>query len=549
VLTAIAVAMAVTGPTRRWATWSAVAVGALLALAVLTKESALALAPWPFAWAATQPAAEVRPALRWAAIATAALVAILLPWWIWVDLAVGTLFPTRIGGLRADLGVAVLAATGIVALAVASRPERLARLVGRIGERPRWWIVVGLSIVWAGAILVAFLASDARHAVTRLPSMAAAVEAATRMLELLLVPVLAIVAAFAALLRAERWPRLRGFMLIALLTAGLVIIVMLKNWDPRSALVPAITIGLLLPVAAAVAARRLSRIEPIRRRLAGFAALTAVVVGASTLNVAGLVNASGNPPFMAETQRWNGAVVRDAAAWLSERLRPGETIVSSWLFATSIDASTEARYRIVETPTLQVRIGRPREPVLVPTGTLFRENAGLPREAPDDWLFIRRHPTEGYLVALSGEMLGDTIDQTDARFVVLTGEHPVQSTATIATDVASWPGISEAARFARGDAEIVILEVDQAAFEVGPFATQMNIALLREWPGLVRRGRRGVDAGTALCELLGDRPLHVVPDDDRSQTLVAQLLPAGCPVDHPTSAIPAVVGQGGLAGP
>jgi hypothetical protein len=269
-------------------------------------------------------------------------------------------------------------------------------------------------------------------------------------------------------------------------------------------------------------------------RRVGLAGLVAVVVGVTGSNLVGLVQAAQNPPISTEAQKWNGPIVRQAADWLTANLESGDSIVVSWLFATSIDALTGARYRIVESPTLQVRVGHPGEPILVPTGTLFRENAQLPESQPDDWLFLRRHPTEGYLVALSARLLSEAIRSSEARFLVLTGEHPAQSTATIATNVVLWPGVREVARFQKEDAEIVILEIDQEAFSVGPFDTQLNVALLRDWPDFVRAARRGVDAGAALCELLAGRGVEIVPDDDRGRALLARLLPADC-LGEPTS--------------
>jgi hypothetical protein len=298
-------------------------------------------------------------------------------------------------------------------------------------------------------------------------------------------------------------------------------------------LIPTISLGLLVPIAAAAAIKRFS-VSPSRTmRLAGVILVLAAAVGVSSLNLAGLVRAGQVPPATTEAQKWNGQIVHQAADWLSARLEPGETVVASWLFATSLDAITGARYRIVESPTLQVRVGRPREPILVPTGTLFRENADLPQVPPDDWLFLRRHPSEGYLVALSGRLLGDAIRTSGTRFLVLTGEHPAQSTATIATSLVHWPGVREAARFTKEDAEIVILEIDPGSFSVGPFATQLNIAMLRDWPAFVRSAGRGLDAGGALCDLLNGRSLEVVPNDERAQALIARYLPNGCPAAAP----------------
>jgi hypothetical protein len=89
--------------------------------------------------------------------------------------------------------------------------------------------------------------------------------------------------------------------------------------------------------------------------------------------------------------------------------------------------------------------------------------------------------------------------------------------------------VREAARFGADDAEMVILEIDQTAFAVGQFDTQVNVPLLRDWPELVRLSGRGTDPGAALCEVLAGRTVHTVPAD-RGQALIARLLPAGCPV-------------------
>jgi hypothetical protein len=469
--------------------------------------------------------------LRWAGIASAVLTLTILPWWLWVYGGLGTLFPTGFGGIRAAAGVGAIAVVGLLPVLLASDRvnRRVVGLLERIGEQRRWWLVIAFSAAWAALIVVAFLLADVRYALPRLPSQEDFLESAARLLGLLLFPAGAIAAGIVALAIAGSRPALRGLLLVQLLTAGLVGIIVLKGWDPRSALIPAISVGLLVPIAAAAAIKRFSMSPSPAVRRAGVILVLAAVVGVSSLNLAGLVRAAQIPPATTEAQKWNGQVVHQAADWLSARLEPGETVVASWLFATSLDAITGARYRIVESPTLQVRVGRPREPILVPTGTLFRENANLPRVPPDDWLFLRRHPSEGYLVALSGRLLGDAIRSSGTRFLVLTGEHPAQSTATIATSLVLWPGVREAARFTKDDAEIVILEIDQGSFSVGPFATQLNIAMLRDWPAFVRSAGRGLDAGGALCQLLNGRSLEVVPNDERAQALIARYLLTGCP--------------------
>ena len=126
-------------------------------------------------------------------------------------------------------------------------------------------------------------------------------------------------------------------------------------------------------------------------------------------------------------------------------------------------------------------------------------------------------------------MLAETIESSGSRFLVLTGEHVAQSTATIAADLLGWPGVREAARFGKDDAEIVILEIDRGSFAEGPFATQFNVTLLRDWPVIVRAAARDVDPGTALCEVLAGRDIDIVPDEERGRALIARYLPAGCP--------------------
>jgi 4-amino-4-deoxy-L-arabinose transferase-like glycosyltransferase len=527
VLSSVAVALALAGRNGSWTRASAVAVGFGLGLAILTKETALALAPWAILWAAGQPAGVLRPAMRWAGIASAVLILTVLPWWLFVYVAAGKLFPTSIEGIGAAAGIGIILVGCLLFLLLASDRVngRVAAGIARIGERPRWWLAVAFCGAWALLIVVAFLRADARYALAGLPSRDVVVESIDRLMTLLLFPAATIAAVFVAIAIAQRRPMLRGLLLVVLLTVGLVAIVVVKGWDPRSALVPAVAASMLLPVGAAAALPRLSAMSSPRARRAGGAVLIALVVGVTSLNLIGLVRAADVPP---NTQRWDGQSVKDAAAWLSTRLEPGETIVASWLFAASIDAMTEARYRIAESPTLQVRVGRPSEPILVANGTLFRENAEIPAPPPDDWLFVRRHP-DGYLVGLSAQLLGDTIRASGTRFLVLTGEHPAQSTATIAESLVKWPGVTEVARFGKDDAEIVILEIDQDSFSVGPFGTQLNVGLLREWPDLVGIARRGADPGAALCQLLAGRSAEFVPDSARGQALFARLVPAGCP--------------------
>ena len=527
VLSSVAVALVLAGRNGAWTRASAIAVGIGLGLAILTKETALALAPWPILWAAGQPAAVLRPALRWAGIASAVLILTVLPWWLFVYVSAGRLFPTGIEGVGAAAGIVIIVVGCLLFLLLASDrvSGRVAAGIARVGERTRWWLAVAFCVAWALLIVLAFVRADARYALPQLPPRDAVVESIDRVLTLVLFPAGTIAASFVALVIAQRRPMLRGLLLVALLTAGLVAIVVVKGWDPRSTLIPAIVVSMLLPVGAAAAIPRVSAMSsPRARRVAG-AVLIALVVGVTSVNLIGLVRAAEVP---SNTQRWDGQSVKDAAAWLTERVEPGETIVASWLFAASLDAMTEARYRIDESPTLQVRVGRPSEPILVPNGTLFRENAELPALPPDDWLFVRRHP-DGYLVGLSAQLLGDTIRSSGTRYLVLTGEHPAQSTATIATSLAQWPGVREVARFGKDDAEVVILEIDQGAFSIGPFGTQLNVGFLRDWPDLVGSARRGTDPGAALCLLLAGRNVEFVPDTTRGQALFERLVPAGCP--------------------
>ena len=343
ILASIALAMVVGGRRGSWTAASAVAVGLGLGLAILTKETALALAPWPLIWAAGQPATELRPALRWAGIASATLTLTILPWWLWVYEIAGTLFPTGIAGGAAVVGLIVLGVGGLLPLLlVADRIHgRVGGWIGRVPERRRWWLAIVFAVVWALLIVVAFLLADARYALPRIPSQEETFEAIGRLLTLILLAPLSLAAGVVALALAGRWPMLRGLLLVGLLTAGIGAIVVVKGWDPRSALLPALALSLLLPVGAAVAVRWASTGASPGSRRARMAALSAIVIGVTSLNAVGLVQAARNPTPFTEAQTWDGAVVREAASWLSSRLEPGESVVVSWLFASSLDALTD----------------------------------------------------------------------------------------------------------------------------------------------------------------------------------------------------------------
>lgn len=504
--------------------WAVVA-GLAFAAAILIKESALVFLPWPVLWALVRPAGDTAPVLRRAGLVVGVALVAALPWWLWVASAGGVLYPSRIGGNGLLAGLAAYVGAAVVALALAvpavSRP--IARLVDRVRPDRRWALAILLTIVWAMVIVVLFLASQARFSLTHRPSAGELLQAIGDLAPVLVDPLLVTGLVVAAVVYAARGSvLLRGVVLAIAVAAGLVGIVIIKGWDPRSiaifAILGAIVAGALVGNVDRVAGRLEPAVRPALR--VGIAVVLAVVVLGSGVDLA---LAWHRPVVFRASSNWSNDAVGAAASWISANASPGEPIVTGWLYGAALDADTGGRYHWLLMPTLQLRVGHAGEPALVATGTLFRDGDAVPATPPTDWMVVRRHPTEQYYVGLSAGLLAETLHTPGVRYLVVTGEQVPQSTATMAPFLAEWPGLTEVQRFVSADATIVIFSVDPVALYPDPGPLELTTptfdALVAEF-----RASRPEGPAAAFRQLLGDRDLEFVPTDEAAAARAATLL-------------------------
>jgi hypothetical protein len=184
-----------------------------------------------------------------------------------------------------------------------------------------------------------------------------------------------------------------------------------------------------------------------------------------------------------------------AAAWLQPRLRPGEGLVGSYLAWARLAWHLGPGHPVHLLPTARVRLdataGRLRSVPVVPV-------VGTPRrvEVPagtDDWIGVVRHPAKGFLSALSRARLVEELRAAEARFLVL-GQVSTRDGPELAVTLESTAGARRAATFRT----VIVLAVDPDRLAAAPLPPAASRHETIEW--LARRGdgctrRRGEGLG------------------------------------------------------
>jgi hypothetical protein len=184
-----------------------------------------------------------------------------------------------------------------------------------------------------------------------------------------------------------------------------------------------------------------------------------------------------------------------AAAWLRPRLRPGEGLVGSYLAWARLAWHLGPGHPVHLLPSAQVRLdaatGQLRSVPVVPV-------VGTPRRVEveagtDDWIGVLRHPNKGFLSALSRARLVEELRAAGARFLVL-GQGSTRDGPELAVTLESTAGVRRAATFG----SVIVLAVDPDRLADAPLPPAASRRATIEW--LARRGdgctrRRGEGLG------------------------------------------------------
>ena len=450
------------GALRRASTRAGVAAGALLAAAVLVKESAGLAAIGPVAAAIAVADRYGWGFLRPLVAAVATAMAGIGPWLTLHVALEDRFFLTLVGGWRARVLLAgwwVLAATlaGTLRLGVLRHPDRWAR--------PSTGLAIGLGVavvaLW-GAVVLAGLAEGVPLEARSVPFGPG--EIVRRELIPALGP-LPLVALGLAGLGLGLVRRERSAVAHAATLAAFTPVLVIWSWSgslfiARNGLVAVLGVHLASAAATGRVLRSGARRARADRRGSvriGAAGLAAVLAGSVVLPLAGAWDAAPDRsrPALADLDA--------AAAWLRPRLAPGEGVVGSYLAWTRLGWRLTPPHPVHLVPSGPVRmggrgtlrsvpqvpvVGTPR-PVVVPVGT-------------DDWILVLRHPTKGILVALSRDRLVAELRRARARHLVLWGTSTRDGPELLAT-LASMPGVRTVATFG----EAVVLRVDVGRFARG----------------------------------------------------------------------------------
>jgi 4-amino-4-deoxy-L-arabinose transferase-like glycosyltransferase len=143
--------------------------------------------------------------------------------------------------------------------------------------------------------------------------------------------------------------------------------------------------------------------------------LVAVVAGNGTsIYQAGVTNLQDD---------WQNPLSAETAAWLSENVEPGATILSSRLYYSQLHFLTDAEYEIHQLPTVEVtaNLEAGAATPLSRRSTLFRwEQHLMPADSPSDrWLYLTRYPVKGYLIGMAEDDLLLELRRRDAQYVVI----------------------------------------------------------------------------------------------------------------------------------
>jgi 4-amino-4-deoxy-L-arabinose transferase-like glycosyltransferase len=392
--------------------------GAALALAFLTKESALLWAPLPALFVLlTHRGRELPHSLRSLGLFYATFGAGIGWWWGYVWAIDGRVYmwpysPSSL--VLAGIALCVLVGVCIAALIQASSTSpRSAELAARLGA-------AGAMLAWiAGFAVVMETTSWPYH-----HDFLATVPRYVTNVVIGNVQPWPVVGAALALFgwRSRRDPAARFVMMAVTLWLPIALFVAHRDFAMRS-LLPMIYLGYV--AAGVLLAETFRRLwNDTGTRTAG---ALAIAVLAGTLVVVG-----GHQVRLFQQDQinrhsaadWDNALVQRTATWIENNLALGTPIMSSRLYFSHLYTLTEARYPIVQLPTVNVAPSPGSEPYLRARSTLFRwEDARMsPPRRDERWLTVDEFATKAYFTALSEIELHEQIRRRGTEYLVISGE-------------------------------------------------------------------------------------------------------------------------------
>jgi 4-amino-4-deoxy-L-arabinose transferase-like glycosyltransferase len=446
---------------------TALASGVCLGLAVLTKESAITLAPLPLLVlliAGDGPGWRAKLVCFYGGLLAAAGW-----WWVWVFIHSGAIYllgsPSSIE-VRVISG-AVLGCLAVVCVSlwtrgggvfVASNRSRLAALL--------------LAGAWGGAIVAGLEWQSWDHPRQYLTAVPAYLFTVAVPAVPALAPALA--ALLWAALRAQR-----GYSVAALVLAPAVLLapfalftanrdLALRDWLP---LLYVAFVGLgcacgwLLEWSASLSQRRLD----LRSLTLGAVVLLAVALASQG---AGRVDVTESSALEDD---WDNVASHDSAAWLDTNVPPGTPVMSTRLYFSHLYFLTGGRYPVHQLPTVLVRL-RPDGPSLLEArSTLFRWES-LADRPRDDWLYLSRFEGKGYYVGLAEEDLIAEIRARGIRYFVFNSTDAVFSSLGYLDYFDANPAFRRVYERRYSDtAQTVIFEVDPE--RLAPVSWPLHVSL------------------------------------------------------------------------
>ena len=482
--------------------------GLLLAAAFWTKESALLLAPLPFVLLAFQRRSVTRRDVAGLACYSMALGVPLGAWWLWVAHQTGFTFLARaVGAGPAYLlaGAPLVAGLALLAAAAIMRRPFDARL-------PRRIVGAAFIVAWQAFWLWGLERHSWPYPHDYLATVPGYVWHVGPNVQpfFLLIPAWLYVA----------WRAIRGgeahaqIALAAALFLPFFIFTANRSLDLRDSL-PLVylsfgAIAITVTDGARWVATRCTNAEPASwAALVTAAAITLAVVPQVVRNYeTGL-----NPAEASGGADWNGSVARGTAQWIEKNVPPGDTIMTSRLYSTSIFSLSGGRYPVVQVPTLRVQFDGA---ILRPMSTQFRwEDDQLWRYGRGSWLYLRRYPQKGYDIGLTQDDLLADLRRRDVRYLVVTGEDAGFSSLTYLNYYLDAPGLQLVHVESAGPADAAyVFSVDTARLASRPFPLTLN----RETEAALRRhlGDRYDEAIRGLAPSLRVSDEAPLPDTART---------------------------------
>ncbi len=445
-----------------------VSAGLLLAAAFWTKESALLLAPLPFVFVAFAPRRVTRRDVAGLACYTLALGVPIGGWWLWVAHYTGSTYLA--GAIGTGPAYALAAAPLAIAATLFAASTRLRRPID--AQLPRRVLGAAFLVGWNAF----WLWGLERHSwpyshdyFVNVPRYLWHVGPSVQPFFLLLPAWLYVV-----------WRALRGdeaharVALAAALFLPFFVFSANRQLDLRDSL-PLVylsfgAIAIAVGEGARWAAARVAVTEPSSWAgpIAAAAIALAVVPQFVHNHETGL-----NPAGASGGADWDGAVARGTAQWIEQNVPPGDTIMSSRLYYTSIFTLAGGRYPVVQVPTLRVQFDGTS---LRPMSTQFRwEDDQLWRYGRGSWLYLRRYPIKGYLIGLTQDDLLADLRRRDVRYLVVTGEDAGFSSLTYLDYYLAAPGLHLVHVESAGSADAAyIFSVDASSPAPRPFPLTLD---------------------------------------------------------------------------